>query len=178
MACQPAVEVGIFLSVTLDALTHTPNFLRQPLKFLHLTVTFLTGDLAVNMALVIKQHVFGHIIDFYPRRWRIGVKVFVFLFYPGMAGNNIFMAVQAFFHRRYSGMIGIGHVGVAVLALDLFDAAVDIMAERDGLLRTDMGLRRGIEKEDKCRNKKSRAQRRQNDSCIFTQWFDTSLKKT
>jgi hypothetical protein len=50
------------------------------------------------------------------------------------------------------------------------------MAERDGLLRRDMGLRRGIEKENKYRNKKSGAQRRQNDSCIFTQWFDTSLK--
>jgi hypothetical protein len=65
---------------------------------------------------------------------------------------------------------------MTVLALDLFDPAVNIMAERDGLLRRDMGLRRGIEKENKYRNKKSGAQRRQNDSCIFTQWFDTSLK--
>ena len=146
MACQPAVEVGIFYSVTLDTLTHAPNFLRQPLKRLHLAVTFLTGNFVVNMTLVIKQHVFGHIIDLYPGRWCIGVKVFVFLFYPGMVGNNIFMAVQAFFHRRDSGMIGIGHIGMTVLALDLFDAAVNIMAERDGLFRPDLGLRRGIEK--------------------------------
>jgi len=146
MACQPAVDVGIFLLVTLDALAHAPNFLRQPLNFLHLTVTFLTGNFAVDMTLVIKQHVFGHIIDLYPGRWRIGIKVFVFLFYPGMVGNNIFMAVQTFFHRRDSGMIGIGHEGVAVLALDLFDAAVNIMAERDGLFRPNTGLRRSIEK--------------------------------
>jgi hypothetical protein len=155
MACQPAVEVGIFFSMTLDALTHAPNFLGQALKLLHLSVAFLTGDLAVNMALVIKQHVFGHIIDLYPGRWRLGVKILVFLYYPGMVGNNIFMAVQAFFHRRYSGMIGIGHIGVTVLALDLFYATVDIMAERDRLLRPDTGLRRGIEKEDKRRNKDS-----------------------
>ena len=146
MACQPAVEVGILLLVTLDALTHTPIFLRQPLKVLHLTVTFLTGDLAVNMALVIKQDMFGHIIDFYPGCWRIGVKVFVFFFYPGMVGNNILMAMEAFFHRRYARMIRIGHVRVAVLALDLFNPAVDIMAERDRLLRSNTGLRRGIEK--------------------------------
>ena len=155
MARQPAVEVGIFLSVTLDALTHAPNFLWQALKLLYLAVAFLTGNFVVNMTLVIKQHVFGHIIDLYPGRWRIGVKVFVFLFYPGMVGNNIFMAVQAFFHRRYTGMIRIGHIGVAILALDLFNPAVDIMAERYRLLRPDTGLRRGIEKENKCRNKQS-----------------------
>lgn len=158
MACQPAVEVGIFLSVTLDALTHAPNFLGQPLQVLHMAVTFLTGNFAVNMALMIKQHVFGYIIDLYPGRWRIGVKILVFLFYPGMFGNNILMAVQTLFHRRYSGMIGIGHEGVAVLALDLFHATVDIMAEGYGLLRPDTGLRRGIEKENKCRNKQSGAQ--------------------
>ena len=176
MACQPAVEIGIFLAVTLDTLTHAPNFLLQALKILHLTVTLLTDNFAVNVALVIKQHVFGHIIDFYPGRRRTGVKIFVFLFYPGMVGNNIFMTMQAFFHCRDSGMIGIGHVGVAILALDLFYAAMNVMAERDGLLRPDMGLRRGIEKENKCRNKKSGQQRGQDGDCIFTQWFDTSLK--
>ena len=68
MARQPAVEVGIFLSVTLNTLTHIPDFLWQALKVLHLSVTFGTGYFAVNMALVIKQHVFGYIIDFYPGR--------------------------------------------------------------------------------------------------------------
>ena len=158
MARQPAVEVGIFLSVALNALTHAPDFLRQPLKVLHLAVTFLADDFAVYMALVIEQHVFGHIVDFYPGRWRFGVKVFVLLFYPGMVGNNIFMAVQAFFHRRYSGKIGISHKRVAVLALNLFDPAVNIMAKRDGLFRPDAGLRRGIEKENKYRNKQSSPQ--------------------
>lgn len=141
MARQPAIEVGIFLLVTSDTLLHAPNFLWQPLKVLHLTVAFGAGDFAVNVALVIKQHVFGHIIDFYPGRWCFGVKVFVFLFYPGMVCDNIVMAVQAFFHRRDSGMIGIGHIGVAVLALDLFHATVDIMAERDRLHRSDGALR-------------------------------------
>ena len=100
MACQPAIEVGIFLLVTLDALTHAPNLLLQALCLLYLTMTFLTGNFIVNMALMIKQHMFGHVIDFYPGRRCIGVKKFVLLFYPGMFGNNIFMAVQAFFHGR------------------------------------------------------------------------------
>ena len=176
VACQPAVEVGIFVSVTGDTLTHVPDFLRQALKILHLAVTFGTDNFAVNMALVIKQHVFGHIIDFYPGRRRIGVEVFVFLFYPGVIGNNVFMTVQAFFHCRYSGVIGVGHEGVAILALDLFDAAVNIMAERDRLLRSNTGLRWGIEKENKCHNKKSGQHRGQDGDCIFTQWVATSLK--
>ena len=140
MARQPAIHVGALLEMTRDALIHIPGLMGQPLKVLHLTVAFSAGDFAVNVALVIKQHVFGHIIELYPGRWCFGVKVFVFLFYPGMVGDNIIMAVQAFFHRRDSGMIGIGHIGVAVLALDLLDPAVNIMAERDGLLRSDGAL--------------------------------------
>jgi hypothetical protein len=58
---------------------------------------------------------------------------------------------------------------VTILALDLFDPAVNVMAERDGLFRPDLGLRRGIEKENKCHNKKSGQQRGQYGDCIFTQ---------
>ena len=152
MACQPAVEVGVFLAVTLDTFTHAPDFLRQTLRFPHLAVTFLTGNFLVYMALVIKQHVFGHIIDFYPGCGCIGVKIFMFLFYPGMIGNYIFMTVQAFFHRRDSGMIGIGHEGVAVLTLDLLDPAVDSMAERDRLLRSDVTVGQLVKQEYKRRD--------------------------
>jgi hypothetical protein len=159
MARQPAVEVGIFLSVALNALTHAPDFLRQPLKVLHLAVTFPADDFAVYMALVIEQHMFGHIVDLYPGRWRFGVKIFVFLFYPGMVGNNIFMAVQAFSHCRYAGKIGIGHVGVTVLALDLFHTAMNIVAERDGLFRSDGALRQLVKKENKRHNAQSGDQR-------------------
>jgi hypothetical protein len=152
MARQPAVEVGIFLAVTLDTFTHAPDFLRQTLRFPYLAVTFLTGNFLVYMALVIKQHVFGHIIDFYPGCGCIGVKISVFLLYPGMIGNYIVMTVQAFFHRWYSGMIGIGHEGVAVLTLDLLDPAVDSMAERDRLLGSDGTIGQLVKQEYKRRD--------------------------
>ena len=71
-----------------------------------------------------------------------------------MVGNNIFMAVQTFFHRRYSGMIGIGHIGVAILTLDLLDSTVNIVAERDGLFRSNGALRQPVKQENKHRNKK------------------------
>ena len=54
MARQPAAEVSVFLPVALDALAHAPVFVRQSLKILHLSMTFLTGDFVVNMALVIE----------------------------------------------------------------------------------------------------------------------------
>ena len=159
MACQPAVQVGIFLSMTLDTLTHIPDFLGQALKVLHLSVTFGAGNFAVDVPLVIKQHVFGHIIKLYPGCWRIGVKILVFLFNPGMVGDDIVMAVQTFFHRRDSGMIGIGHVGVAVLTLDVFDSTVNIVAEGNRLLRPNIAVRHLVKQENKHPNSQPGDQR-------------------
>ena len=141
MARQPAVHIGAFFKMTRDTLIHVPGFMRQALKVLHLPVTFGAGNFTVNMALVIKQHVLGHIIDFYPGCWRIAVKVFVFLFNPGMVDDNVFMAMQAFFHCRDSGVIGIGHIRVAVLTLDLFDPTVNSVAEGNRLLRSNGAVR-------------------------------------
>ena len=79
--------------MTFDTSPHAPVFTWQAVQVGDLPVTLLAIDLAVDVPLVIKQHVFGDIIDFYPGRWCIGVKVLVFLFYPGMVGDNIIMAV-------------------------------------------------------------------------------------
>jgi hypothetical protein len=175
VARQPAVKIGVLFLMTLDTLAHAPVFIRQALNILHLTVTFLTGNFAVNVTLVIEQHVLGYIIDFDPGRRCVGVKVFVLLFYPGMFGDNVIMAMQAFFHRRDAGMIRISHIGVTILALDLFHPAVDIMTERNGLLRPDSAVRQFVKKENEHRYDHPGNQRRQNKYGIFPQGFDTSL---
>lgn len=105
MACQPAIHVGALFEMTRDTLIHIPGLMRQPLKVLHLSVTFGTGNFAVNMALVVKQHVLSYIIELYPGCWCIGIEILVFLFDPRVVGNNVVVAVQTFFHRRYTGMI-------------------------------------------------------------------------
>ena len=174
MARQPAIEVGIFLSVARNTLIHVPGLMRQTLQVLHLSVAFGAGNFAVDVPLVIKQYMFGHIIKLYPGRWRFGVEVFVFLFDPGMVGDDIIMAVQTFFHRRDSGMIGICHVGVAVLTLDLLHPAVDIVAEGNRLLRPNIAVRHLVKQENKHPNSQPGDQRGQNDDGIFTQEFDTS----
>ena len=68
MACQPAVDVGAPLKMARDAFVHAPVFVRQPLQVLDLAMAFLAGDLAVDMALMVEQHVFGHVVDFNPGR--------------------------------------------------------------------------------------------------------------
>lgn len=60
---------------------------------------------------------------------------------PGMIFNNVVMAVQTLFHRRNARVIGIGHIGMAVLALDLLDAAVNRVAEGNRLLRSEFAPR-------------------------------------
>jgi hypothetical protein len=135
--------------VAFDTLSHAPVFEWQSMQVFNPPMTFPASNFAVDVALMIEQYMLGHIIHLYPGCRRLSIEIAVLNLDPGMVGNNIFMAVQAFFHRRYSGMIGIGHIGVTVLALDLFDPAVNIMAERDGLLRSDGGLRQIEKKEDK-----------------------------
>jgi hypothetical protein len=175
MACQPAIHVGVFFKMTRDTLLHVPGFMRQALKILHLPVTFGTGYFAVNVALVIKQHVLGYIVEFYPGCWCVRIEILVLLFDPRVVGNNVVVAMQAFFYRRDAGVIGVSHIGMAILTLDLFHPAVDIVAEGNGLLRPNVAVRHLVKQENKHRNCQSGDQRGQNEYGIFTQGFDTSL---
>ena len=145
MARQPAINVDILFIVTFQTLPHPPRLVRQPLQIFNLSVTFPAGDLAVDMSLMVEQHMFRHIIDFYPWCRCLGVEIAVFGLYPWMLGDDIVMAVQALFHRRQARKIGICHVRMAILALNLFDATVDIMTERYRLLRSKSGRRRSPE---------------------------------
>jgi hypothetical protein len=151
MACQPAAEVSIFLAVALDALSHAPVFVRESLEVLHLTVTFLTGDFVVNMALVIEKNVFGYVIDFYPRGGGLSVKIPMLLKDLRVLGNNILVTVQAFFYRRDSGKIRVSHIWMTELTLDLFNRGVHIMTKGDRLPGSDPGFGRQIKEIDKCR---------------------------
>ncbi len=51
------------------------------------------------------------------------------------------MAMQTLFHRRNPGVIGIGYIGMAVLALNLLDAAVNRVAEGNRLFRSESASR-------------------------------------
>jgi len=100
MACQPAVEVGIFLPMTFDALAHAPAFVWKAVQIGNLPVTLLAGDFAVNVTLVIKQHVFSHVIDLDPWSRFLVIEIAVFFLDPRMFDDDVIVTVQTLFHRR------------------------------------------------------------------------------
>jgi hypothetical protein len=130
--------------MAIDALPHKPSLGGQALRIFHLTMTLPAGNLAVDMTLMIKQHMFRDIINFHPGGRCLGVEITMFHFNPRVIGNDVIVAVQAFLYRRDSWMVGIGHIGVAVLALYLLYTAVDIVTERNRLFRTNIGLEQAI----------------------------------
>jgi hypothetical protein len=65
-------------------------------------------------------------------------------------GNDVIVAVQAFCDRRYTRVVGVPHVRVAVLTLNLFDPAVNVVAERNGLFRAEACLGPAVENVNKC----------------------------
>ncbi len=111
------------------------------MQVFNLLMASTAGNFAVDMTLVVEYDVLGYIVDFYPWCWCLGVEILVFFLNPRMFGNDVIMTVQTFFHRGNARKVGIGHIGMAVLALYLFNTAVDIMAEWDGLFRTDLEQR-------------------------------------
>jgi hypothetical protein len=111
----------------------------------HLTVTLLTSHFLVDVPLVVEENVLGNVVNFFPWCGGPGIKIPVFLPYPWMLGNDIVMAVQTLFHRWNTRKIGVGHIGVAVLTLYLFDANVNVVAERYGLFRFHWIRRYSIE---------------------------------
>ena len=137
MACQPAVDVGIAFIVAFQAHPHAPFLVRQALIVLNLSVAFLTGDLTVDVPLMIEQDMFGHIIDFFPGRGCFRVVIFMLLLDPGVLFDDVVMAVQTLLHRGHTRVIGLSHIGMAVLALDLLDAAVNRVAKGNRLFRAE-----------------------------------------
>ena len=101
------------------------------------------------MTLMVEKYMFGNVIDLHPGSRSVGVKVLMFFLNPGVPGNNVIMAVQTFFDRRQAGKIGIGDIRMTILTLDLFNAAVNIMAEGYRLLGLDFSRGQRIVKNQK-----------------------------
>ena len=100
MTRQPAIDIGIFFIVTFQAHPHAPIFVRQSLQVLNQSVAFPAGNFAVDVALMVEQHVFRYVVYLDPGRRGLGVEILVLLLNPGMFFDDIVMAVQTFSHRR------------------------------------------------------------------------------
>ena len=65
---QPTVYICLFLFVTFDTRSHAPLLGRQPMKVFNQAMAFLTGYFAIDMTLMIEQHMLGHVVNFNPGR--------------------------------------------------------------------------------------------------------------
>jgi len=83
-----------------DTNPHPPVLVRQPLKVLNQPVAFPAGNFAVDVPLMIEQHVLGHVVHLDPGGGALRVEILVLLLDPGMSLYNIVMAVQTLFNRR------------------------------------------------------------------------------
>jgi hypothetical protein len=109
-------------------------------------VAGFTGNILIDVPLVIEEYVFGDVVDFCPGRRLIVVKILVFFLDPGMLDDDVIMAMQTLCHRRQTGKIRVRHIGMAVLTLDLFDPAVNIVTEGYRLFGSDFRGRHNVEK--------------------------------
>ena len=145
MTGQPAINVGLFLVVTIDAKAHEEPVLLKPIHVLHVSVTLLTGDFLSDVTLMPEEDELGDVVHLAPRGRGVGVEIVVLLLYRRELGNDVLVAVEAFLHRRDTGEGGAIHVRMTELALDILHPGMHLVAEGDGLLRADVGGRRGIE---------------------------------
>jgi len=135
--------------VTGDAKSHLKIDTLDSIHGLHRPVALLALNLTVDMALMIEQHVFGQVVDLPPRCRRFCIEVPMLLSNPGMIGDDKIVTVKTLFNRRNPGKIGTGYIRVAKLALYVFDAGMQSVAERDGLFRTEFGYRRHVKVKEK-----------------------------
>ena len=150
MARQPAVDIGTFLLVAFQTRSHAPVLDRQTLQIFNRTVAFLAGDLFVNMTLMVEQNVLGHVVYLCPGRRCLRVKIFMLFLNFGVVFYDVIVTVQTFFHRRDTRKIRVCDIGVAILALNLFDSDMNIVTEGYGLFGPESGQWRGPEIDHKC----------------------------
>ena len=120
VARQPAVHIRLFFFMTGDAKSHFKMYTFDSVHGFDCTVALLAGNFAVNVALVIEQHMLWNIVYFFPRCRGFRIVISVFLLNPRMFRDYIFMAMKTFFHRRDPRVVGIGDIWMTVFALNLF----------------------------------------------------------
>ena len=100
MACQPTIHVGILLLMTRDAKTHLKIHALDPVHGFHCPMALGASNLLLYMPLVVENHMFSQIIGLSPRRGGSRIEIHVLFFDLWVIRNDVFMAIEALFHRR------------------------------------------------------------------------------
>ena len=118
-------------------------------------MALLTFNVLFDVPYVSEKNMFRYVEHFFPWCRCIRIKIMVFLFYRWEIGNNVFMTVEAFLNRRYSGKYRPADIGVAKLTLNRLDTRVNAVAEGDGLFGADSDRRRVIKKIEKTQHQEN-----------------------
>ncbi|VTR69650.1 hypothetical protein DESC_770025 [Desulfosarcina cetonica] len=157
MTRQPASDIHAEIPMALDAKAHFEPRALQPIHAADVPVACFAGDVALDVALVIEDHVFGQGEDLDPRGGRIAVEIVVLLLDFRVIGDDVVVAEEALFHRRHARMDGFVHIRMAEAAVDGLVAGMQPVAEGNRLGRADARGRRGIEKEEESQHQKDAA---------------------
>jgi hypothetical protein len=152
---QPTIQVGALRLMTDDTKPHFKPFAFQAIHGFDRTMTFLTGDVLFNMALVVEKHVLRQIKYLLPGRGGFRIEIHVLFLNFRMIGDHILMAIQAFFDRGDSRMNRPAHVRMTKLALNIFNPRMNPMAEGDRLGSADIHGRGKIKKDEESDHKGS-----------------------
>jgi hypothetical protein len=121
--------------MTLDAKAHFEAVRPQAIRFSNLPMAAFASNLLFYMALMVKDHMFRNMEYLAPGCRRICIVVLVFFQDLGVVGDDVIVAVQAFFHRRQARVQGVFHIRVTVITIDGLDPRVQLVAEGNRLLR-------------------------------------------
>ena len=138
MTGKPAIQVGLLFLMAFDAKTHLEVDTLDSVHGLHPPMTFLTNHLFLDVSLMIEKDMFRQIVGLSPRCRRFSIEVIMFFLYFRMIGDNIFVAVKAFFYRGNPWEGGTAYVGMTEFTLDLLYPGMDAMTESNRLHRTNV----------------------------------------
>ena len=138
MACQPAVDIHLFILMALDAKSHFKSLAQKPVHGLDTAVARPAFNLFFNMPLVVEYDMLWNIKYFFPGYGHARIIIIVLFLDPGMTGDDVIVTVKTFFHRRNPRVDGPADIRMTKFAGNGFDSGMHPMAERDRLARARM----------------------------------------
>lgn len=137
MTRQPAVHLGAHLLVAIDAKAHFEILADQTVHFFHLAMTILAVKPRFEMRPVVEFHMVRNVKNPNPGHRRLRFQMPPLLHDLGVLGNDVLVAIETKVHGRDSGVMRPFDIGMTEAAVDLLDAGMHPMAEKNRLNRTD-----------------------------------------
>jgi hypothetical protein len=169
VACEPAIQISLFLLVARDAEAHFELRILEAIHGLHLAVALFAKDLLLDVPFMVEKHVLRQIVHFDPGRGCLGIEIPVLLFDLRVIGDDVLVTVETFFYRGDSWKAGAVYIGMTEFTLNLLHTRVDPVAEGDRLLRPKAFDRHEVEVIEPGQNESQAAEGHQDGQLISQQ---------